>query len=57
VTDTLAVFCKQTGTAELAQQLRLGTALGPHALHSTGQPACHRTKHLTVKPSLTRQNS
>jgi hypothetical protein len=45
-----------TGPGDLRRPGRLGTTLGPHALHATGQPARHCTERITLEPVLTSQN-
>ena len=37
--------------------LRFGTTMGPHALHVAGQSACHHTRCIAPRPTLTSQNA
>src|SRR5215467_7642747 len=37
--------------------LRFGTTMGPHVLHVAGQSACHHTRCIAPRPTLTSQNA
>jgi hypothetical protein len=52
----MAALVHSEGIALDSDVAELGTTLGPHALHLTGQPARRRTQRTGLEPTLTRQN-